>query len=454
MISINARRVLYSLIGIAIASLIVFFLELFLAFSGVFNITSNGSALWFQLVYLIVVYGIGILIGLLWEKSSRARYMAYAAKVAGDPVLQERAKKIYTIALIIAIIIEAFYLLSSAVVLFSTFTSGVVIMLSSAQLASLWIGTIRYIVFGLIFLWLYSEPAQTDVPFTLNLKKGILSFVIFFFAMAGFNIFGLSMFRFSSTAGMMSVQTSQTGAIASTTPSALFIDSLSPSSTPAYSQGGNGSAATILAQPLEVTIHGSGFTPTGNTVNFIYGPVGNLTSTDGKTIVFSFSKPQSQLAQCTGGVMATIFCEDIPVGTYPVSVTNANGTSNQILFSVTSTPVDNQSNNTPISAKPSIAILSPSGGETWQVGQEQTVRWTSVDVKNVAIFIHFSNGGMCREGIVPASPGEYSFVLSPACPGIPATLTTGQYTINITDTDPGSNNPEAWSSPFTIVAAQ
>ena len=59
-------------------------------------------------------------------------------------------------------------------------------------------------------------------------------------------------------------------------------------------------------------------------------------STDGQTITFDFSKSQSQLAQCTGGVMTADFCEGIPVGTYPISVTNANGTSGQVSFTVTS----------------------------------------------------------------------------------------------------------------------
>jgi hypothetical protein len=43
----------------------------------------------------------------------------------------------------------------------------------------------------------------------------------------------------------------------------------------------------------------------------------------------------------------------------------------------------------------SIAVLSPSGGETWQIGQEQTVKWSSVGVKYISIYIDFPNGTLC-----------------------------------------------------------
>jgi hypothetical protein len=108
----------------------------------------------------------------------------------------------------------------------------------------------------------------------------------------------------------------------------------------------------------------------------------------------------------------------------------------------------------PNNSTASITIVSPSGGETWQMGQEQTIKWSSVGVKSIAIYIHFSNGIMCnvyRGGELPASSGKYSFALTSTCPNGP-TLTSGQYTINILDTDPGNDDPQVWSAPFTIVA--
>ena len=44
--------------------------------------------------------------------------------------------------------------------------------------------------------------------------------------------------------------------------------------------------------------------------------------------------------------MEANFCEDIPVGTYPISVTNAAGTSNEAVFNVTSTSSIGASNAT------------------------------------------------------------------------------------------------------------
>jgi hypothetical protein len=119
---------------------------------------------------------------------------------------------------------------------------------------------------------------------------------------------------------------------------APHIDSLSPSFDLAVSQFGN-DTSPLLAPPALVTIHGSGFAPTGNTVNFIYGPISGLTSTNGNTITFNFSRPADYLkANCAGlTVLEDNSCAGMPIGDYPISVTNASGTSNEVPFNVTST---------------------------------------------------------------------------------------------------------------------
>jgi hypothetical protein len=119
--------------------------------------------------------------------------------------------------------------------------------------------------------------------------------------------------------------------------SAPHIDSLSPSFDLAVSQFGN-DTSPLLAPPALVTIHGSGFAPTGNTVNFIYGPISGLTSTNGNTITFNFSRPADYLkANCAGlTVLENNSCAGMPIGDYPISVTNASGTSNGVPFNVTS----------------------------------------------------------------------------------------------------------------------
>lgn len=88
-----------------------------------------------------------------------------------------------------------------------------------------------------------------------------------------------------------------------------------------------------------VTITGSGFTPTGNKVKF--GNLGSqdnpsysLSSPDGKTLVFTV--PSSNYLSCwysTPACKAPAY--STPPGAYGVSVINANGASNEILFTVT-----------------------------------------------------------------------------------------------------------------------
>lgn len=87
-----------------------------------------------------------------------------------------------------------------------------------------------------------------------------------------------------------------------------------------------------------VTIIGSGFTPTGNRIKFgnlgiENNPSYSLNSYDGKTIVFTV--PSSNYFTCLayGCMIAQQLTQP---GNYEVSVTNGNGTSNQVPFTVTS----------------------------------------------------------------------------------------------------------------------
>jgi|GEM_PF-5328428 len=89
----------------------------------------------------------------------------------------------------------------------------------------------------------------------------------------------------------------------------------------------------------KVKIYGSGFTSTGNKITF--GNLGvqnssayNLNSSDGKTITFPV--PTSNYFSCwdtnpSCGVPASL----TQPGIYAVSVTNKNGTSNSVNFTVT-----------------------------------------------------------------------------------------------------------------------
>ena len=114
-----------------------------------------------------------------------------------------------------------------------------------------------------------------------------------------------------------------------TVPIAPAIDSLQPNSGPVGTS---------------VTVTGNGFTPTGNRVKF--GNLGvedwskyNLSSTDGKTL--SFSVPAGNYMSCWNTVPA---CGAPSIGTapgvYSVSVINANGVSNVVTFTVTTSGID------------------------------------------------------------------------------------------------------------------
>ncbi len=107
-----------------------------------------------------------------------------------------------------------------------------------------------------------------------------------------------------------------------------------------------------------VTIFGTGFSASGNSVHFGNGVIANLNSPDGRSV--SFTVP----AQLTG-----FGTQPIAMGTYNVSVTNAQGlTSNTVPFTITSTGS---------SAAPSITGLN--GPTTLATGQQGT--WT-VQVNN------------------------------------------------------------------------
>lgn len=103
----------------------------------------------------------------------------------------------------------------------------------------------------------------------------------------------------------------------------LYISSISPSSGPVKS---------------EVTLKGLGFTPNGNTVNFISpdnleSSMPYLTSSDSVTL--SFKVPEFHTPMCVYTGPCPIAYQPTPQGVAIVSVTNANGTSNKITFTVT-----------------------------------------------------------------------------------------------------------------------
>jgi hypothetical protein len=102
-----------------------------------------------------------------------------------------------------------------------------------------------------------------------------------------------------------------------TAPAMPQINLLSPSS---------GVAGTI------VTVYGSGFTPTGNTVVFGQNYIQNISSSNGT--VLSFNVPSYINPYCPPGNFCAAYVLPLSQGVYPVSVSTGYGQSNILNFTV------------------------------------------------------------------------------------------------------------------------
>src|SRR3989344_976811 len=188
-----------------------------------------------------------------------------------------------------------------------------------------------------------------------------------------------------------------------------------------------------------ITITGTGFTSTGNAVNFGSGLIPNLTSPDGKTIIFTlpgilnpacyYSDPRCLMPAFS-----------VSVGAYQVSVKNANGQSNQITFTVTQP-----------STTSSINVTFPNGGENWVVGSTQTISWSGGS-GTTGIYLYRevpdASCGYCNYAMIIASgvsvaQGQYVWT-------IPVTLATGSaFYIRLS----GGSTADNSDAPFSIIAA-
>ncbi|TSC64484.1 MAG: peptidase, CARDB domain repeat-containing [Parcubacteria group bacterium Gr01-1014_106] len=84
-----------------------------------------------------------------------------------------------------------------------------------------------------------------------------------------------------------------------------------------------------------VVIAGSGFTPTGNRINFDSGVIMDIPSPDGKTLAFTVPEDRVPLCAVTDPrCLLPAPYNPVDPGTYWVSVTNGNGVSGGLSFSV------------------------------------------------------------------------------------------------------------------------
>lgn len=95
-----------------------------------------------------------------------------------------------------------------------------------------------------------------------------------------------------------------------------------------------------------VTIYGSGFSTTNNTIHFGNGIIAGVTSNDGRAV--SFTVPSSISGYGSGSIM---------LATYNISVTNSSGyTSNSLPFTVTSLSASSQPTISSINGPTNIAV--------------------------------------------------------------------------------------------------
>ncbi|MDO8590026.1 MAG: IPT/TIG domain-containing protein [bacterium] len=99
-----------------------------------------------------------------------------------------------------------------------------------------------------------------------------------------------------------------------------------------------------------VTITGSNFTSTNNSVAFGAGYLHGLSS-NGTTITFTLPSDLNTCPPDRMCILSLLRWQVVP-GSHPVSVINSGGMSNSFMFTV--------------SAPPLVTILSPNGGEVWE----------------------------------------------------------------------------------------
>ena len=121
------------------------------------------------------------------------------------------------------------------------------------------------------------------------------------------------------------------GSLSATSPSPFTITSstITVAGTPAISSlsPSSGPVGTI------VTVNGSRFTQAGNSVLMRgYSVADGLTSPDGKTL--QFSVPATLAPHCSVNTACPQFIISVIGGDYPIMVTNANGASNVVTFTV------------------------------------------------------------------------------------------------------------------------
>ena len=148
----------------------------------------------------------------------------------------------------------------------------------------------------------------------------------------------------------------------------------------------------------QVVIYGSNFTSTGNTVNFGSTVMNNLTSTNGTSITVNVP---SQLA----------------AGSYNISVSNTNGTSNALTYTVTAVAMP----------APTVSTITPTSSA---VNTSVVIHGTNFTATGNTV-----NFGSATVGNMMSSANGTSITVT-----IPSQLAAGSYNVSVRNTNGTSNS--------------
>ena len=202
MLSLNTRKVLFSLIGITVVDIIVSAAMMLDILGSASMTVAATSPIWFVIISQIVgwyvklsqiiSYGFGIIIGLLWEKSTRAQYLA---KIKSSSVPSSRAKRFYNIVLCVVVVWGVSFVLLNARVIYMLVAMHQHASLSSDDLANFYESFADNCILAIVFGWLYVEPKPKQPSPILDIKAGLLFVSVFSSVMAILDIIHILVLR-------------------------------------------------------------------------------------------------------------------------------------------------------------------------------------------------------------------------------------------------------------------
>ena len=106
-------------------------------------------------------------------------------------------------------------------------------------------------------------------------------------------------------------------------------------------------------------------------------------------------------------------------GSYSWTVPNTPSSQCLVRISDATNALANDVSNSTFTISPLVTVTAPNGGETWRVGDENNITWTSQNITNVKIEYSTNNGSVWLDIVasVPAASGSYTWTI----PNTPST---------------------------------